>query len=261
MDEERKSRNTEIEKKPSVFTRLKRFFHRHNNESSMPELRYFGDNMFSMLYSGIKNDEEYEYTPRIFIKLPETLGNGFNIYAGYVNSDHPDKDDINGLAYSNRSGYYPSADDVIICDSILGVPIESKDLEEEYGKIYQGKYNPIKIVKDSIVNLYLDTDLDLIHEYMMKLVEMTNVGYWEIKVKKSEVVMISDKHRPLDNGKRLMYVLGDVVPVYLDDRMPFESNGQFKKNDRDKFKQISEMIRENFKIDYSEDDYLKDYYL
>ena len=90
---------------------------------------------------------------------------------------------------------------------------------------------------------------------------MTNVGYWEIKVKESEVVMISDKYRPLEGGKRLMYVLGDVVPVYLDDRMPFENNGHFNKADRDKFKQISEMIRENFKIDYSEDDYLKGYYL
>ena len=96
---------------------------------------------------------------------------------------------------------------------------------------------------------------------MMKVVEMTNIGYWEIKVKKSEVVMISDKYRPLEGGTRLMYVLGDVRPVYLDDRKEFECTEYFNKEDRAMFKSISDTIRKNFKIDHSEDDYLDGYYI
>lgn len=83
----------------------------------------------------------------------------------------------------------------------------------------------------------------------------------ERNYKKDEVVMISDKYRPIENGRRLMYVLGDVRPVYLDNKMSFECTEYFNKDDRDVFKNISKIIRENFKIDHSKDDYLEGYYL
>lgn len=263
IEYESELRNVPIESKESIFSNIKRFFTKNivNDNDNKPELKYFGDNMFSLLPSISTGSNKFEYTPRIFMKLPEKFKNGYNIYVGYVNSDNFHKEEINGLVYSNRSGYYPSVDDVLIQDQILGESIRTRDLDDKYKSEYKKEYNPVKIAKDTIVNLYLDIDLDLIHKYMMKLVEMTNIGYWEIKVKKSEVIMLSDKYRPLEGGKRLMYVLGDVVPVYLDNRMPLEANGYFNKNDRDKFKQISDVIRKNFKIDSSKDDYLDGYYL
>ena len=217
--------------------------------------------MFSLLPNMPFGSNGFEYTPRIFIKLPEKFKNGYNIYVGYVNSDIFHKEEINGLVYSNRSGYYPSVDDVLIQDQILGEHVNTRNLDEKYNSEYKEKYNPVKIAKDNIVNLYLDIDLDLIHECMMKLVEMTNIGYWEIKVKKSEVVMISDKYRPIEGNKRLMYVLGDLKPIYMDDKKPSESKEYFNKEDRETFRHISNLIRENFKIDYSKDDYLDGYYV
>lgn len=256
-------RNDSKECRDGIFSSIKNFFNKSIDRETYikPELKYFGDNMFSLLPLTQKGSNGFEYTPRIFMKLPEKFKNGYNIYVGYVNSSNLHKEEINGLAYSNRSGYYPSVDDVFIQDQILGECVNTKDLEEKYSRNYQGKYNPIKISKNAIVNLYLDMDLDLIHKYMMKLVKMTNIGYWEIKVKKDEVVMISDKYRPIENDRRLMYVLGDVRPVYLDNKMSFECTEYFNKDDRDVFKNISKVIRENFKIDNSKDDYLEGYYL
>lgn len=263
IEEESELRNVYKESKDGLLSSIKRFFAKTivGDNDNKPELKYFGDNMFSLLPPKSSDKPECEYVPRIFIKLPEKFKNGYNIYTGYVNSKNSRKENVNGLVYSNRSGYYPSVDDVMITDSILGIGVDTTDLEKEYNAEYQGKYNPIKISKNAIVNLYLDIDLDLIHNYMMKLVKMTNIGYWEIKVKKDEVVMISDKYRPIENNRRLMYVLGDVRPVYLDNRMSFECTEYFNKNDRDVFKNISKIIRENFKIDHSKDDYLEGYYL
>ena len=123
------------------------------------------------------------------------------------------------------------------------------------------KYNPIKMAKDVIVNLYLDTNLDLIHEYMMKVVEMTNIGYWEIKVTDTEVIMLSDKYRPIEGNRRLMYVLGDIKPVYLDNKESYNCKEYFNKEERSIFRNIRDMIKEHFKIDKSEDNYLEGYYL
>lgn len=256
-------RNVSKESKGGLFSNIKHFFNKKviGEGANKPELKYFGDNMFSLLPLIPAGNNGFEYVPRIFMKLPEKFKNGYNIYTGYVNSDNFHKEEINGLVYSNRSGYYPSVDDVLIQDHLLGEHINTRNLNDRYEYDYRKTYNPVKIAKDTIVNLYLDIDLDLIHKYMMKVVEMTNIGYWEIKVKKSEVVMISDKYRPLEGGKRLMYVLGDVRPIYLDDRKEFECTEYFNKEDRATFKSISDTIRKNFKIDHSEDDYLDGYYI
>lgn len=247
--------------KLTFLDRMKKFFTDKENDT-LPELKYFGDNMFSLCPTSIKSRSvEYEYTPRLFMKLPERYENGYNIYTGYIHSDNFHKDEINGLVYSNRSGYYPSVDDQLIQDSIFSTEISTNALDEEYIEVYENKYNPIKIAKDAIVNLYLDTNLDLIHEYMMKVVEMTNIGYWEIKVTDTEVIMLSDKYRPIEDNRRLMYVLGDIKPVYLDNKEQFGCKEYFNKEDRTKFRQIRDMIKENFKIDKSEDNYLEGYYL
>ena len=263
IEEESKLRNVTKESKEGLFSSIGNFFTKRFREEdcNKPELKYFGDNMFSLLPNMSYGSNGFEYTPRIFIKLPEKFKNGYNIYVGYVNSDIFHKEEINGLVYSNRSGYYPSVDDVLIQDQILGEHVNTRNLDEKYNSEYNEKYNPVKIAKNNIVNLYLDIDLDLIHEYMMKLVEMTNIGYWEIKVKKSEVVMISDKYRPIEGNKRLMYVLGDLKPIYMDDKKPFESKEYFNKEERETFRHISKIIRENFKIYYSKDDYLDGYYV
>lgn len=258
--DERKKRGYINIEKHSFFNNIKRIFSNKVNDS-LPELKYFGDSMFSLFPLSNLTRTIYEYTPRLYIKLPEKYRNGYNIYTGYIHSDNFHKDEINGMIYSNRCGYYPSIDDQLIQDSLFVLAFSTNNLEKEYDDVYKGVYNPVKIAKNAIVNLYLDMDLDLIHEYMMKVVEMTNIGYWEIKVKKDEVVMISDKYRPIENNRRLMYVLGDVRPVYLDNRMSFECTEYFNKNDRDVFKNVSKIIRENFKIDHSKDDYLEGYYL
>lgn len=263
IEEESNLRNVSKESKEGLFSSIRRFFAKtiSDDDNSKPELKYFGDNMFSLLPLIPAGSNGFEYVPRIFMKLPEKFKNGYNIYTGYVNSDNFHKEEINGLVYSNRSGYYPSVDDVLIQDQILGEHISTRNLNDRYEYEHKRTYNPVKIAKDTIVNLYLDIDLDLIHKYMMKVVEMTNIGYWEIKVKKSEVVMISDKYRPIDGNKRLMYVLGDVRPVYLDNRKEFECTGYFNKEDRATFRSISDTIRKNFKIDYSKDEYLDGYYV
>ena len=263
IEEESKLRNVTKESKEGLFSSIGNFFTKRFREEdcNKPELKYFGDNMFSLLPNMSYGSDGFEYTPRIFMKLPEKFKNGYNIYVGYVNSDNFHKEEINGLVYSNRSGYYPSVDDVLIQDQILGEHVNTRNLDEKYNSEYNEKYNPVKIAKNNIVNLYLDIDLDLIHEYMMKLVKMTNIGYWEIKVKKYEVVMISDKYRPIEGNKRLMYVLGDLKPIYMDNKKPFESKEYFNKEERETFRHISKIIRENFKIDYSKDDYLEGYYL
>lgn len=247
--------------KLTFLDKIKNFFVRKDNDT-LPELKYFGDNMFSLCPTSINGRSgEYTYTPRLFMKLPEKYKNGYNIYTGYIHSNNFHKDEINGMIYSNRSGYYPSIDDQLIQDSIFGTDVSTNHLEQEYIEFYENRYNPIKIAKDAIVNLYLDTNLDLIHEYMMKVVEMTNIGYWEIKVTNTEVIMLSDKYRPIEYNRRLMYVLGDIKPVYLDNKEQFGCKEYFNKEDRTKFRQIRDMIKENFKIDKSEDNYLEGYYL
>lgn len=263
IEKESELRKIPIESKEGLFSNIKRFFTKNiaEDNDNKPEMKYFGDNMFSLLPYMSKGSNAFEYTPRIFMKLPEKFKNGYNIYIGYVDSDNFHKEEINGLVYSNRSGYYPSIDDVLVQDQILGEYVNTRNLDKKYKSEYKRDYNPIKIAKDSIVNLYLDIDLDLIHKYMMKVVEMTNIGYWEIKVKKSEVVMISDKYRPIDGNKRLMYILGDVRPVYLDDRKEFECSEYFNKEDRAILRSISDTIRKNFKIDHSKDEYLDGYYV
>lgn len=244
----------------SLFDHMKRLFIK-KEDIDLPELKYFGDNMFSIFPMNNIRNTTYEYTPRLFMKLPERYKNGYNVYTAYVHSDNFHKDEINGMVYSNRSGYYPSIDDQLIQDFIYPKGISTNDLEQEYNNVYKDTYNPIKITKDAIVNLYLDTNLDLIHEYMMKVVEMTNIGYWEIKVTDTEVIMLSDKYRPIEGNRRLMYVLGDIKPVYLDNKESYNCKEYFNKEERSIFRNIRDMIKEHFKIDKSEDNYLEGYYL
>lgn len=121
----------------SLFDHVKRIFIKKEN-TNLPELKYFGDNMFSLFPRNNISRTVYEYTPRLFMKLPERYKNGYDIYTGYIHSDNFHKDEINGMMYSNRSGYYPSIDDQLIQDFIYPTAISTNDLEKEYNNVYGG---------------------------------------------------------------------------------------------------------------------------
>ena len=208
---------------------------------SKPLLKYYGCCYYSLTVDRILH--EIECVDKIFISFTtfdkfdnDRVYNGINLKHNTAKS--------NRMPYSVK-GYYPSYD---------------------FGLIKQGRLTPnitemyTKKQKDEIDNGMLKVmesiDLEELRKVLENITFITDIDFWEIKVKEHDVVLISDKY----DGQKLIYVFGD---KYVRD---YETRGEkikysLKDEDVDVFKDYRYRIPKVFEVDTTEDDYVQDVYM
>lgn len=157
---------------------------------------------------------------------------------------------VSNMAKSNRmpystKGYYPSYDFGLIKQGRL-----TSNIKEIYTKKQKEE------IDNGLLKVTESIDLEVLRNTLKNISYLTDVDFWEIKVKENDVVLISDKY----HKDKLIYVFGDKHII------DYETRGEkvkFPISDEDVtvFEDYRYRIPKVFEVDTTEDDYVQEVYV
>lgn len=210
-------------------------------KSKKPLLKYYGCCYYSLTIDRIT--DYIECTDKIFMSFT-TFDKYDNdrLYVGINLKYNTAK--TNRMPYSTK-GYYPSYD--------FGM-LKQDRLTLDRNKMYTSKQN--EEIDNGMLKVMERLDLELLRKSLENIIIITDIDFWEIKVKKNDVVLISDKY----HEQKLIYVFGD---KYIRD---YETRGEkvkypIKDEDVKKFEDFRYTIPKIFEVDTTEDDYVQEVYV
>lgn len=208
---------------------------------SKPLLKYYGSCYYSLTLDSVLHD--IERVDKLFISFTtfdkfdkDRLYNGINLKHNTAKS--------NRIPYSTK-GYYPSYDFGLIKQGRL-----TSNIKEIYTKKQKEE------IDNGLLKVMESIDLEGLRNALKNISYLTNVDFWEIKVKENDVVLISDKY----HSQKLIYVFGDKYVI------DYETRGEkvkFPISDEDVkvFEDYRYRIPKVFEVDTTEDDYVQEVYV
>ena len=206
-----------------------------------PILKYYGSCYYSLTLDSVLHD--IERVDKLFISFTtfdkfdkDRLYNGINLKHNTAKS--------NCMPYSTK-GYYPSYDFGLIKQGRL-----TSNIKEIYTKKQKEE------IDNGLLKVMESIDLEVLRNALKNISYLTNVDFWEIKVKENDVVLISDKY----HSQKLIYVFGDKYVI------DYETRGEkvkFPISDEDVtvFEDYRYRIPKVFEVDTTEDDYVQEVYV
>lgn len=206
-----------------------------------PILKYYGSCYYSLTLDSVLHD--IERVDKLFISFTtfdksdkDRLYNGINLKHNTAKS--------NRMPYSTK-GYYPSYDFGLIKQGRL-----TSNIKEIYTKKQKEE------IDNGLLKVMESIDLEVLRNTLKNISYLTGVGFWEIKVKENDVVLISDKY----HKDKLIHVFGD---KYVRD---YETRGEkvkltIKDEDVEVFENYRYRIPKVFEVDTTEDDYVQEVYV
>ena len=207
---------------------------------SKPLLKYYGSCYYSLTLDSVLHD--IERVDKLFISFTTFDKSKDRLYNG-INLKH-NKAKSNRMPYSTK-GYYPSYDFGLIKQGRL-----TSNIKEIYTKKQKEE------IDNGLLKVMESIDLEVLRHTLKNISYLTEVYFWEIKVKENDVVLISDKY----HSQKLIYVFGD---KYIID---YETRGEkvkFPISDEDVkvFEDYRYRIPKVFEVDTTEDDYVQEVYV
>ena len=206
-----------------------------------PILKYYGSCYYSLTLDSVLHD--IERVDKLFISFTtfdksdkDRLYNGINLKHNMAKS--------NRMPYSTK-GYYPSYDFGLIKQGRL-----TSNIKEIYTKKQKEE------IDNGLLKVTESIDLEVLRNTLKNISYLTDVDFWEIKVKENDVVLISDKY----HKDKLIYVFGDKHII------DYETRGEkvkFPISDEDVtvFEDYRYRIPKVFEVDTTEDDYVQEVYV
>lgn len=208
---------------------------------SKPILKYYGSCYYSLTLDSVLHD--IERVDKLFISFTtfdkfdnDRLYNGINLKHNTAKA--------NRMPYSTK-GYYPSYDFGLIKQGRL-----TSNIKDIYTKKQKEE------IDNGLLKVMESIDLEVLRNTLKNISYLTNVDFWEIKVKENDVVLISDKY----HKDKLIYVFGDKHII------DYETRGEkvkFPISDEDVtvFEYYRYRIPKVFEVDTTEDDYVQEVYV